>query len=183
MIEKEVKILLSKSDYDKLCEIFPAERTIFQTNYYYSCTLEGVSLRVRECEGKRLLQVKAPVPGSESRKGLQVRREYETEINEIPDEISAETLKELTKLDFSDAKLTGSLFTERKLCLAYENAEICLDKSEYLGTVDYEIEVEYLGDHPEKIMKILAENGIFPQKSVEGKYGRFISRKKLLNMS
>lgn len=82
--------------------------------------------------------------------------------------------------DFPAADLTGSLHTQRKLCTDFDHVEICLDKSEYLGLTDYELELEYTADYPEKPLEILKNAGITQGEAVIGKYARFMDRAKKL---
>lgn len=82
--------------------------------------------------------------------------------------------------DFPAADLAGSLYTQRKLCTDFDYVEICLDKSEYLGLTDYELELEYTADYPEKPLEILKNAGITQGEAVIGKYARFMERAKSL---
>lgn len=87
---------------------------------------------------------------------------------------------QLVGRDFPAADLAGSLYTQRKLCTDFDHVEICLDKSEYLGLTDYELELEYTADYPEKPLEILKNAGITQGEAVIGKYARFMERAKKL---
>lgn len=179
-IEKEIKIALTQEQYDAAAKLFDFSQTIEQTNYYYFAD-EGTgmtSIRVRELGGRLYLQVKAPISEDGA---LHIKKEYEQQLESLPEIISVQQLFQLTGRDIPQAKLGGSLHTSRKLCRVGGDTEICLDKSEYLGKVDYELEVEYTGEYPEKIIAVLKENGITATGNVKGKYARFMEAKKALS--
>ena len=76
----------------------------------------------------------------------------------------------------TEAILIGSATTTRHSLMWNEQTEICLDYTTYLGTEDYEIEIEFTGDCPEKLLEELKTFGVeFKDKSV-GKYSRFIKQ-------
>ena len=65
MQEKELKILLSKSQFDSLCKRFKCEVIYTNINFYYSDNQDivknrGITVRVREKNGEIRLQVKIP---------------------------------------------------------------------------------------------------------------------------
>lgn len=174
MLEKEVKIMLSEEEYEKAAELFDFGTPQRQVNnYYYSpeCAAHGISVRVREVKGEVLLQVKVPISTDGS---LAVREEIERKLHFVPDRIGAETLNELVGVT-DEAVLKGSLETMRRICVI-DKTEISLDKNTYLGTVDYEIELEYEGDYPQALVDKLAEAGITADKPQKSKLGRFLKR-------
>ncbi|MBQ7186212.1 MAG: CYTH domain-containing protein [Ruminococcus sp.] len=175
MLEKEVKILLTEKEYLILKEAFRFSAEIMQRNNYYrseQCAEKRISVRVREAAGKCLLQVKKPVG---DRGSLAVREELEREISGVPQVIPSELLKELCGVE-DDAVFIGSLTTRRLLCYDHENVELALDRSEYLGCVDHELEAEYTGDYPAKLMERIAALGIDISRPAAGKYSRFCRR-------
>lgn len=106
---------------------------------------------------------------------LHISEEYEKEIDGVPDFLPSKTLTDLTGFYIPDSRLIGSLFTERRLCTAYPDLEICLDKVEYYDVTEYELELEYTGDYPEESVELLKGKGIEFEKKVYGKYYRFLS--------
>lgn len=183
--EKEVKILLKESEYEKLNSIFKWDKEFVQKNFYYgdSNFLNSedklATIRVREKNNILMLQVKIPILKNNS---LHIKKEYEKEINYIPKCISKTELEELTGVKtFSDVFQIGVLSTSRKICSQYENIEICLDKNEYLCKTDYEIEIEYKSEYPENIINIIKQLNIDTSNDIDGKNTRFIKRMKLLN--
>ena len=171
-IEKELKVLLTKEQYNRLSREFEWEHTIEQRNHYFRCknTKLFSSIRVRQIGDKFFLQVKMPV----SEEGaLSVKKEFEKELSSVPPVILAGELKELTGADFADAVGMGELFTLRKTAMI-GSCEVCLDKSEYLGRTDFEMELEYTGEYPTELVGRIEAFGISFDKPPVGKYARFI---------
>ena len=175
MLEKEVKILLTEEEYRMLESNFDFSSELIQKNNYYRSVLCGearVSVRVREAGDKKLLQIKKPV-GDEG--SLAVREEIEREMDSVPHIIPAELMKEVCGIE-DDAILIGALTTRRLLCYDFENVELALDRSEYLGTVDYELEAEYTGEYPERLIERIKALGISTDRPAAGKFSRFCRR-------
>lgn len=178
-IEQEIKVLLSKEQYELLETKFTWEKTLFQKNTYYTAMDKQEekaynTIRIRELDGMYYLQVKMPVSESGS---LHVKKEYEKKVDGITETISHEQLEEMTGLDLPTAKKVGTLATERKLCYREEmHAEICLDKSDYLGVTDYELEVEYTDEYPGELVKQIEDYGIDVNRHGKGKCGRFFAK-------
>lgn len=178
-IEQEVKVLLTKEQYDLLESRFSWNETLFQKNTYYTAMdsngkKEYNTIRIRELDGKFYLQVKMPVSENGS---LHVKKEYEKVVDGIKDVISKEELKELTGARLPDVKKVGTLSTERKMCYRNDiHAEICLDKSDYFDVTDYELEVEYTGEYPAQLIKQIEDYGIDVNCHGLGKCGRFFAK-------
>lgn len=178
-IEQEVKVLLSKEQYQLLDSRFTWNEILFQKNTYYTAKEKQGSekyntIRIRELNGKYYLQVKISVSESGS---LHVKKEYEKEIDGIKEVISKAELKELTGVDLPDVNKAGTLITERKLCYRDDiHAEICLDKSDYFDVTDYELEVEYTGEYPADLVKQIESYGIDMNYHGAGKCGRFFAK-------
>ena len=175
MLEKEIKILLTKEEHDKLEKAFDFHSEIKQVNNYYrseECAGRRISVRVREVSGKCLLQVKLPVSDKGS---LAVREEIERELDCVPETIGSGLLKEICGVE-AEAVLVGSLATVRKLCYDYEGIELALDENDYLGVKDYELEAEYTGEYPAALIESIKALGIDTEKPACGKYSRFLSR-------
>ena len=175
MLEKEIKLLLTNGEYELLEDAFDFSSEVVQTNNYYrsqACAERRISVRVREIGGKKLLQIKMPVRDEGS---LAVREEIERELDSVPDMIPAEMLNEICGVN-EEAVLIGSLATRRLLCYDYENVELALDKNDYLGFTDYELEAEYTGEYPAGLIARLKELGIDTESPAYGKYSRFCQR-------
>lgn len=177
MQEKELKILLSKSQFDSLCKRFKCEVIYTNINFYYSDNQDivknrGITVRVREKNGEIRLQVKIP---SGSQGLVHVKEEYEKEVKEIPFEIKGDMLTEMAGCQLPDVVMKGYLITERMVCNWDSNTEICLDHSQYLGYDDYEVEVEYVEELPEAILEIL-RNEMIELLPTKGKCKRFFEK-------
>lgn len=173
-IEKEIKISLSDGQYKEVMGLFDWGEIVEQTNYYYTAPENTgmTSIRVREIDSRLWLQVKAPVSEDGA---LHVGKEFEKSLDSLPEVISSEELNRLTGAKLPDVRLAGSLHTCRRLCRDFEGVEICLDKSDYLGRTDYELELEYTGEYPSAVMDKLNEKGIRAAGTAVGKYARFLA--------
>ncbi|MBR6874243.1 MAG: CYTH domain-containing protein [Ruminococcus sp.] len=178
MLEKEVKILLTKEEYELIERSFDFATEIEQLNRYYTCSAcveKRISVRVREIGGRALLQAKVPVAVTAEEAGsgsLMVREEIEKELTAAPVTIPAELIMEICGTA-EEARQLGSLRTVRKLCYDYEGIELALDLNEYLGITDYELEAEYTGSYPTGLLAELKALGIDTEKPAHGKYSRF----------
>ena len=128
-------------------------------------------IRVREKKDKYYLQVKIPL--SED-KGIHIKKEFTKEIFDIPPIILGTELSELAGEKINNASYIGKLKTTR-LKKKINQAELCLDKNEYLGITDYEIEIEYLDvkSKEECLAQIHRCALALENTKVLGKYTRF----------
>ena len=175
MLEKEIKLLLTEEEYLMLEKSFDFSSEVVQKNNYYrsaACAEKRISVRVREVGGRKLLQVKKPVSDQGS---LAVRDEIEKELDSVPHIIPAELLEEVCGIE-DDAQFIGALTTKRLLCYDFENVELALDRNDYLGITDYELEAEYTGEYPEGLIAKIAALGIKTDRPVPGKFSRFCQR-------
>lgn len=143
MIENEFKIMLTKAQYEKLLSSRDFS-TVTQVNYYYDTgelemSARHITVRVRELGGKFFLQMKLPTEKALSR--VELSRELEA----LPETLSGEILSSLAQGNFPDVKKLGSLKTTRSVW-KFDGGEIDLDKSEYFGKVDYEVEIEFTNE-------------------------------------
>lgn len=142
MIENEFKIMLDSEQYKKLLALYNWDEVIDQTNHYYdneNLLLSGlrITCRVREIAGKYFLQMKMPGAAEYS------RVELEKPLDFLPDVIGVSDLPNASELsDVRGIKRLGSLKTVRNVH-RFEGGEIDLDKSEYFGKIDYELEIEF----------------------------------------
>lgn len=181
MIENEFKIMLSKTQYEKLLSSRDFS-TVTQVNYYYDHFNNGelemsahhVTVRVRELGGKFYLQMKLPTEKALS------RVELEKELEALPETLSGELLSSLAQGDFPDVKMLGSLKTTRSVW-KFDGGEIDLDKSEYFRKVDYEVEIEFTNEqNARKVLDEITELlEIKPSAEVcAGKIRRFLEEYK-----
>lgn len=143
MIENEFKLMLTQEQYLRIKSQFSWDKTVEQTNFYYdSDSLElsqrRVTCRVRRIGAEHFLQMKLPNGAEYS------RIELEQPLGAVlPEVISSEEMRKLSGAEnLPEVKKLGSLKTLR-FVKAFDGAEIDLDKSEYFGKTDYELEIEF----------------------------------------
>lgn len=173
--EKEIKLLLTKETYEKIQSLFSFEKPYVQTNYYYGHENMDprITIRIRKKDDLRL-QIKIPVCIDGS---LHIKEEYEGTIDEIYDILPSEKVKNIYDVGIDgDLYLLGRLSTKRRICTLFPDIEIALDLNGYLGTVDYELEIEYKGEYPVQVAGILERENIFLKGDTKGKKTRFMER-------
>lgn len=154
MTELEKKLLLSKEDYEYLMGHFGYTRQsirkpiITQINYYFDTddrfmNRQDITCRVRLKNGKY--------------KGMMKKHSHDSDHST---EIEMAVHDGIISNAFTDMglKLQGKLITER--CIIWQDGmcEVVLDKNEYLGYTDYELEIEYpptFEHHAKRILNIL----------------------------
>ena len=152
MIEFEKKMLLSKDEYEYLIERFDCKShstsstNIKQINYYFdtddfSMNRKNITCRIRLKNGKYKATMKQHSSNSD--------KSTETEM-EIYDGLKNNAFTNM------GLKLQGSLSTDRYIILKDFNYNVVLDKNEYLGHKDYELEIEYTPEY-EKNAKFLLQ--------------------------
>lgn len=140
----EFKTLLSKTEYLKLSKLYGDKQSNLQINYYFDTprfTLKAsdIGLRIRKRE-KYEITLK--------RKKGYVLQEINEEITEeqfndfvktgnIPSESIKNELSEIIKEQAIVNYMSLSTF---RIFYPYKNGMICIDKCEYVDTVDYELE-------------------------------------------
>lgn len=181
MLEKELKVMLTQDQYDRLSPLFSWNETREQINFYYAPEATAVpedpesipTIRIRSRAGKLKLQVK--LPPKQDTGAIKYREEYEGPITYIPHSISSEMLQDVCpSLDIPKVSIAGMLYTYRLLSTEYPGVEICLDKNEYLGKTDYELELEFAEKMPDELLGKLAFLNIDMSKVPQGKYTRFM---------
>lgn len=179
MLETEIKSLLNKKQYDVICGMFSFSSSVNQTNTYYTAPLNalkqyGITFRIRTVDKHHVIQIKQH---KSNRNALQISEESEYPINSVPESFSETEVYGYTGISVPVFSL-GELSTLRMSCIYCDGVEICLDKSTYLGTTDYEIEIEYTAAIPDELMTKLVSAGILFDKPASGKYSRFLARLK-----
>lgn len=178
MIENEFKIMLTFEQYEKLLSLYKWDKTIVQTNHYFdsdrlTLSILHITCRVREIDGKFFLQMKFPAANKFS------RIELEKQLDSLPETIKTDELLRPHPHGHAvlpDVKRLGTLTTTRSV-KQFDGAEIDLDKSEYFGRTDHEVEIEFTDE--EKARTLLAEIteklNIKPDSEVcTGKIRRFL---------
>lgn len=183
MNELEKKLLLTEDEYNYLLKYFgQGESIIKQVNYYFdtedlSMNSDNVTCRIRmretNCKGT-------------------LKRHF------VDTDCSSETEIEIRNGVFDNSfidmglQLQGELITERHVILKNPICEVVLDKNDYLGHTDYELEIEYAPDHEKEanskmqtitdvllrhFPSLTQENITLRCKNTQSKSKRFFERK------
>ncbi|MBJ8030401.1 CYTH domain-containing protein [Bacillus cereus group sp. N21] len=184
MREKEYKHMLNETQYLKILEYLQYNYQIefkININYFFDTpnldlSKKGITLRVRQINSKLVLDIK--MPGVKNGYLIQ-REEISKEIKEFPIFINLRNLPIYEIIpDVKGAQLIGTLVTERYSCKVQEGIIIDLDKSSYLGALDYELEVEFHSDFEKEaygfFQKLIGD--LKRNEKVIGKKSRFIRR-------
>ena len=175
MLETEYKSLLTEEEYSRIAGHFDWDSIKEQTNHYYSdddkiLAKNRVMFRVRIKDGKSVIQVKLHKNAGSP---LQICEELEYSVDGVPETITDG--EKYTGIKTGELKKLGSTVTLRHSKMWDSKTEICLDKTEYLGIIDYEIEIEYTGEEiPAELSAELTALGIEFKGSSIGKYTRFL---------
>ena len=175
MLETEYKSLLTEMEYNKIAEHFDWDSVKEQTNHYYCdedkiLAKNRVMFRIRVKDKKSVIQVKLH---KNSNSPLQICEELEYPVDGVPEVI--EDGEKYTGIKTGELKNLGCTVTLRHSKMWDSQTEICLDKTDYLGITDYEIEIEYTGNEiPEELSAELTTLGVEFKASSVGKYTRFL---------
>ena len=185
MLETELKVALTKEQYEQIQRELTFKEGYEQINFYYAPQgLEDVkgrpTIRIRSKKGRMQLEAKVPAGANEG--SVKMHEEYAKDISCIPGTITADEVSALTNGQFAeDVCLLGYLKTYRQINTEYAGTEVALDMNEYLGVTDYELEIEYEDELPKELLNRLDFLDVEFDKSVTGKYRRFITRRKILD--
>lgn len=148
-IEIEAKVLLSKSDYDKLVRQmhFPENSTV-QTNYYLDSRDRilkkyDMALRLREENGTYAFTLKAPLSEGLLQKD-QSLSEKEAKVlidNGLFPRGEIADFLDMLQIDPSKLCVLAKLTTSRKV-LPYKGTNLDISKNSYGTVVDYELECD-----------------------------------------
>lgn len=148
-IEIEAKALVREEDYRLLCDLFRAYPRYVQTNYYIdtpdrALAKEGIALRIREKYGQYELTLKTPLSQGHLEKNAPISREEFLAFRQNGVFPKGDHIRFLTMLDFdvSSLAILTSLTTDR-IDVEYEGGLLSIDRNEYSGKIDYEVEFEY----------------------------------------
>ena len=158
MIENEFKIMLTSEQYGAVHALYAWDSEAEQVNWYYDSadgelSRRHITCRVRTLGDKSYLQLK--LPAHENANGAVSRVELEQELTGVPESIPGAELERVSgAADLPDVTLLGSLTTFRSVW-HFGGGEIDLDRSEYFGRTDYELEIEYTDESAAE--RVLAE--------------------------
>ena len=152
-LEIEYKTLLSLSEFDQLGKRFSHVAPVRQTNHYFDTPdlklrANKLSLRIRTFDDAAEMTLKIPQKVGNLEHNIALTSEEANAIlatKTLPQNcINIQNIPELLKgyaIDLSAVRVLGSLTTTRR---EYETSIglMALDKNEYSGRLDYELELE-----------------------------------------
>lgn len=149
-IEIEAKVLIEKEGFDKIKQLYEdyANSAYIQTNYYidtpdFLLRRNGIGLRIRCFENKYVMTLKTPLSEGLLEKTENIsKEEYRAmrDKNVFP-ENKIKSFLIMLGFEIETLKILTSLKTER-IDIAFETGIFSIDKNEYQGKVDYELEKE-----------------------------------------
>lgn len=194
MLEQEIKILLSENEYNLIESLSKntGSKRVLQTNHYFDTDKffffgKDITIRVREKEEDYILTIKV-TDLEKSDEKVKVSNEYDYKIDYqtffrmthdehiVLEDYHLEQALESYKEEFLRIKYLGKLVTYRiKFKPEHKLPYVELDKNEYLGNIDWELECEINSiDELKQLEHWLNGISINIVKSKRGKYGRFI---------
>lgn len=137
MVEIEKKFMITPEEYDMFCRAYAELPAKAHANYYfdtkdYAYDKKGITCRIRKKDGLCTVTVKihrVGKPDHSIEKCAMARHEYDASVFEGMDVIPH-----------------GVLVTERKEFPLAHGIRVAIDRNTYLGTVDHELEIEYVYD-------------------------------------
>ncbi len=185
-IEIEFKNLLTEQEYNLLLEQLKirSETANKQVNYYFDTAdmllkEHKSALRIRKKGGEYVLTLKEPHPDGlleTHQKCTETEAINAMETGDIPQGQVTEQIRRLTSVSEAQFNYIGELSTKR-LEIHEPDGLIVLDKSEYLGKVDYELEFETSARTAgEAAFKRLLNDYGIPQRKTKNKIERFYER-------
>ena len=169
--EVEFKSLLTEKEYTKLIEYFNNAKSDYQTNHYFdtkrfSLKALNSSLRVRQRENYELT-FKRKKGYSTDLKTVNISKDEFRELRETGVVNKEELVNDVNNL-IKDQKLVNFLsLSTLRYYVPYGSGILNIDKSEYVGITDYEIEFTGKSYHQGKadFIKIISDFGIQYKKS------------------
>lgn len=151
MIELEKKLLLTEDEYYYLMEHLGCESHLNQKpittliNYYFdtddfTMNCKNTTCRIRLKDGRYKATMKKHSSAGDQSEETEMKIHGGLESNAFTD---------------MGLKLQGELVTKRCVVFKDFNCEAVLDKNEYLGYTDFELEIEYALDHEEDARTIM----------------------------
>jgi uncharacterized protein YjbK len=185
-IEIEFKNLLTEQEYNLLLEQLKirSETANKQVNYYFDTAdmllkEHKSALRIRKKGREYVLTLKEPHPDGlleTHQKCTETEAINAMETGDIPQGQVTEQIRRLTSVSEAQFNYIGELSTKR-LEIHEPDGLIVLDKSEYLGKVDYELEFETSARTAgEAAFKRLLNDYGIPQRKTKNKIERFYER-------
>ena len=147
--ELETKKLLTKATFHKLAELFnhlPIEQ-FTQINYYYDTENELFRKQNTTC---RIRQIGNYLKGTKKTHAMKENSMYSVEQSFIPTDFT-----ESFVIDNERVFLKGQMTTERMIVPLAPDINLMLDQNMYLGTVDYELELEFSQEYKAEVVGMM----------------------------
>lgn len=180
MLERELKFLLDKTDYNRLLTYTKqyckenASKHILQINYYYDTEnfmlyRQDITLRVRERNGRYKIEKKEVLAALE---GCRTAKESEYPVASLPEILHSADVEIAGEFVF---QCLGHLETLRTSFVLRDGTKLEFDENRFFGMVDYELEIEVQSPEqaPDWLLKQIPRK--YFKNNPEGKYTRFIS--------
>ena len=183
-IEIEAKILVSEKEFTQLKALLnlSEKHKVTQTNYYVDDTKGslrsyGFALRIRELNQTYTLTLKSPMAEGTLEKNQQITHASYLKLKndrQFPEGLIKDFL-EMFGFDTTQLTIITYLTTDRYET-TFEGRNVCLDKNQYHGLVDYEVESEESSlKNAAETLKLLCEKaGIEYKPNQISKYARAI---------
>ena len=149
-IEIEAKVLIEKEGFEKVKKLYEdyANSAYIQTNYYidtpdFLLRKNGVGLRIRCFENKYVMTLKTPLSEGLLEKTENITKEEYRLMRDqyIFPENKIKSFIIMLGFEIEQLKILTSLKTER-IDIAFESGMFSIDRNEYSGKIDYELEKE-----------------------------------------
>ena len=146
--ETEIKYILTREQYYSLkTSLGNDHKQTEQINYYYDTEDEILRIHDITC---RIRQKDESLTGTLKKHGRKdgISIEKNFKVKNLPNQMTIEHIR---------VRLMGQLITFRTEYVLSEHISLMLDKNIYLGTVDYELEIEYDKNYQEEADKLFKE--------------------------
>lgn len=167
--EYEMKYLINQSTYEEVIKLFSDKKAVTseQTNYYYDTRDQklrrsNITARIREKDGKLTATIKEHFMGTH----------HSTETT-----FRVDVITRVISYNGENLYLYGKLHTKRMEIDIGKDIKIMLDYNVYLGTEDYELEIEYESPNRKKALDVvrflestLGKNKLFPSSSKSNRF-------------
>ena len=147
-IERELKCLLSKEQYEIISKSYDFPIKIHQSNTYYD-TKDGYlknmksAMRIRTIDSTYIFTLKIRTDEI-----TLIELEKEVKDNQIEHAFKDEEIAGWIQKYKIPTKVEKTVdFSTERMVEILENAELCLDCTNFYGHIDYEIEYEYTKEH------------------------------------
>ena len=171
--EYEKKLLLTEAAYRKWTELFkhlPIER-LTQINYYYDTENEFFRQQNTTC---RIRQIGNHLQGTQK-----IHAVKGNDMRSIEQPFIPKSFAKSFVIDNKQVFLKGQMNTERIIVPLAPDINLMLDQNTYLGTVDYELELEFSYEHKSEaigMMMFIREITDLRTASPRSKSERFFER-------